>query len=135
MGQELSSCVACFYEPSMDTIDPESMYHIQISFTPHGMDVNFQGDLSLDQLVNFFLCDSCLKEYMISQGRSLAMNYTFNSTVTVYFHQVQDDSKSHSFAGLKAQFFLINHFLYAKSQVRELGKSTTFTRYVFLLMF
>ena len=76
MGQELSSCVACFYEPSMDTIDSESMYHISLTWTRD---------------VNFFLCDTCLTEYMISQGRSLAMNYTFNSMVTVHFHQVQDE--------------------------------------------
>jgi hypothetical protein len=75
MGQELSSCAACFYEPSLDSIDPEIMYHIS---SIAGRDVNF------------FLCDTCLTEYYSREYIVLCQSsqYTYNPMVEVHFHQV-----------------------------------------------
>ena len=80
MGQELSSCAACFYEPSLDSIDPEIMYHIS---SIAGRDVNF------------FLCDTCLTEYysqkmiwMPIENNFYSQAYTLHHIVAVPFHQV-----------------------------------------------
>ena len=73
--QELSSCAACFYEPSLDSVDPEIMYHIS---SIAGRDVNF------------FLCDTCLTEYYSREYIVLCQSsqYTYNPMVEVHFHQV-----------------------------------------------
>ena len=76
MEQELSSCAACFYEPFMDTIDSQIMYHI-VSVNPLTEWTNVDG-----RDVNFFLCHTCLTEYI-----GVSMNF-MHTVFEVHFRQV-----------------------------------------------